>query len=248
MKYCILKSKLIGLFDSDKLAAKPEEWGIYNEMELDVRRIGYATNLTPEIILRAKKMEVNFMLTHHDSWEFVFGMKEECNALLKEYHIIHAFFHAPLDDADFGTSASLAKALGIRNLKKDLPYAEIYNGGCIGELDTGMQFEEFSVKLTGILEEPVRQYKNHNKKIKKICVAAGGGNLTTEMKIAVEKGCDTYVTGEYALYSQQYARFAGMNLFVGSHTNTEISGVYAMAEKLVLGTDVEVYRIPESND
>jgi Rrf2 family protein len=56
------------------------------------------------------------------------------------------------------------------------------------------------------------------------------------------------VTGEYALYSQQYAGFCGMNLFVGSHTNTEILGVKSMAERLTCGGRIELIRIREPND
>lgn len=247
MDYRELKAKIMSLFDSEKLAAMPQEWGIYNELDREIGRIGYATNLTPEIIKKANSMEVDFILTHHDSWEFLFGMKRECNALLQEYQLTHAFFHAPLDDADFGTSASLAKALGINKTKKELPYVEIYYGGRMGELDSEVSFETFAARLSELLEEPVRQYQNHAG-VKKICVAAGGGNLTTEMKIAAEKGCDTYVTGEYSLYSAQYARFVGMNLLVGSHTNTEVLGVKAMSEKLVKGTTMEIKRIWEFND
>ena len=72
--------------------------------------------------------------------------------------------------------------------------------------------------------------------------------MTSDMRAAVELGCDTYVTGEYALYSQQYARFCGMNLFVGSHTNTEILGVKNMAEQLAGGNQVDLIRIKEPND
>lgn len=82
----------------------------------------------------------------------------------------------------------------------------------------------------------------------RIAVAAGGGNMTSDMRAAVELGCDTYVTGEYALYSQQYAGFCGMNLFVGSHTNTEILGVKSMAERLTCGGRIELIRIREPND
>ena len=46
----------------------------------------------------------------------------------------HAFFHAPLDDADFGTSASLAQALGMKGCKKVMPYREQYYGGVAGEI------------------------------------------------------------------------------------------------------------------
>ena len=188
------------------------------------------------------------MLTHHDSWEFVFGLKERCNALLKEMHIAHGFFHAPLDDAEFGTSASLTEALGAVQGKQVMPYADVFFGGRIGELKCPGEFEAFARRASVILDEPVRRFKNHDKPVKRICVAAGGGNLTTDMKCAAEEGCDTYVTGEYALYSQMYARLAGMNLLVGSHTSTEYPGIRALGEHLVEGTGLELVRIPESND
>lgn len=247
MDYRHLKERLINMFDPEKLRSVPEEWGFYNETERDIKRIGYATNLTNEIIEKAEEEEVDFLLTHHDSWEFIYGLKAQCNEMLQTSGITHAFFHAPLDDADFGTSASLAKALGMRNCKKVMPYRELYYGGIVGEIIL-MDFDSFAVTLTEILQESVRCNRNNDRPIRRIAVAAGGGNMTGDMKAAVELGCDTYVTGEYALYSQQYARFCGMNLFVGSHTNTEILGVKNMAEQLAGGNQVDLIRIKEPND
>ena len=71
--------------------------------------------------------------------------------------------------------------------------------------------------------------------------------MTTEMRIAAKQGCDSYVTGEYALYSQQYAEHTGINLFVGSHTNTEILGVKSMAKRLCDGTNMTLVKIGEPN-
>lgn len=62
------------------------------------------------------------------------------------------------------------------------------------------------------------------------------------------EGCDTYITGEYVLHSQQYARLMGINLLVGSHTNTEILGIHALGDRFVQGTDLKLVWIPESND
>ena len=246
MEYKLFKDKLTGLFNEDKLQKSPGEWGFYNEMEKDVKRVGYATNLTPEIIRKAGREKIDFLLTHHDSWEFVFGLKESCNRILIEEGITHAFFHAPLDDAGFGTSASLAKALGLTGCIKVMPYADLYYGGVIGNREAE-DFNVFREQLSHILKEDVRGYQNNDRPVKRVAVAAGGGNMTTDMQIAVKQGCDTYVTGEYVLYSQQYAEFSGMNLLVGSHTNTEILGVEAMAELLGSSTDVRLIRIPEPN-
>lgn len=246
MEYSHIKKRIMDLFDYNKLQLHPEEWGFTNEIEREIKKVGYAVNLTQEIIRKASELEVDLLLTHHDSWEFIYGLKENCNKTLQECEITHVFFHAPLDDADFGASASLAKALGIRNTKKVMPYAEIYYGGVIGDISP-IEFHSFSRKLTDILKEDIRCYQNNDKVIQKAAVAAGGGNMTNEMRIAVENGCDTYITGEYVLYSQMYAELSGMNLFVGSHTNTEIFGVETMAKRISKQTDIEIVRIAEPN-
>jgi len=247
MYYEKFKTKLLSFFDEELLKSNPDEWGFFNETEERINIVGFATNITPDVVQKARQMKVDFLLTHHDSWEFVFGLKEKCNTLLKENNIVHAFFHAPLDDADFGTSASLASALCLSNCQKVIPYQEQFLAGRIGEIEQSEPFEKFSSRLAVVLQEPVRQFKNNDKPVKKICVVAGGGNMTGDMKIAVDNGCDTYITGEYVLYSQQYAQLTNMNLLVGSHTNTEILGVQSLGQRLVIDTDLELVRIPEAN-
>lgn len=244
MRYEELKKKLLSLFDGEKLNAAPTEWGFYNEKKEVIGSVGYATNITPQVIEKAHESGVDFLLTHHDSWEFVFGLKEKCNQLLEEYGMVHAFFHAPLDDAEFGTSASLASALGAKKLLVDMPYMEVFHCGVIGELPP-VSVDEFSNRLSEILKEPVRCFQNSPSPVHRVAVATGGGNMTTEMQRAVEHGCDTYVTGEYVLYSQQYAKLHNMNLLVGSHTNTEILGVESMAKLLCGNTDIRMVWIEE---
>ncbi|MGL5436977.1 MAG: Nif3-like dinuclear metal center hexameric protein [Lachnospiraceae bacterium] len=244
MNYNQMKEKLLGMFDSDKLHKTPHEWGFYNEIDRVIRRLGYATNISVDIIKNAAQENVDFLLTHHDSWGFIYGLKEACNTALEESGISHAFFHAPLDGAEFGTSASLAKALGLMNCRMVMPYAEIYHCGIIGEIPA-TDFAAFKELVSGILQAPVRTYQNNDRMVRKVAVAAGAGNMTSEMKQAADAGCDTYITGEYVLYSQQYAQLTGMNLIVGTHTNTEILGVESMAGLLAGDTDIELVRIEE---
>ena len=242
MIYSDVKSKLLSLFDSQKLdeQSNDDEWGFLNETDKNIQKIGYATSLTPEIIYEAIQNHVDFIITHHDAWDFVYGMKDKCKELLSEYNITHAYFHEPLDFAEFGTCASLASALNLKNTKSDYcPF--------IGETEKPIEFEQFSNQLADILQEPIRAYKNNNTPIQKVCVVTGGGNLTNDIKVAVDYKCDTYITGEYVLYSQQYAKFTGINLLVGSHTNTEILGVRQMGTRLVTGTDIELIQLHEEN-
>ncbi len=117
--------------------------------------------------------------------------------------------------------------------------------GIIGEL--GIPRLERLSELSSVLGEPVRSFKNNDRDIRRVCVATGGGNMTQDLKCAADSGCDAYVTGEYVLYSQQYARFAGMDLFIGSHTNTEILGAQSLAVKLAADTGMTVVRLYEEN-
>lgn len=248
MQFQKVKEKLISFFTFEKLNGKEgSEWGFNNEIDRSVTKIGYATNLTPETVNEAIKHHVDLVITHHDAWPFLYGMKEKCHTLLKENRISHAFFHAPLDDAEFGTSSALADALRLTNPYKVIPYEELYLAGVIGTLQEPAPFAQLKKDLSAILCEPVRAFKNNYKLVSRICVTTGAGNMTTDIKIAVDHNCDTYVTGEYGLYSQQYAKFAGINLMVGSHTNTEILGVFQLVSKLIENTALEAVRLTEEN-
>ncbi|MDR0222942.1 MAG: Nif3-like dinuclear metal center hexameric protein [Oscillospiraceae bacterium] len=248
MIFSELKAKLLSLFDAEKLGKKPGEWGFANETaDKEIKRVGYATNLTPDIVLRGGECSVDFIITHHDAWDFLYGMKEKCLQILGEKDIIHAFFHAPLDDTDFGTSASLAETLGLRNRRKTIIYEDVFYCAVIGEFEEGQSLDGFSMRLADALDEAIISYKNKDGPIRKVCVTSGAGDMTEHIKIAADEGCDAYITGEHSLYSKLYAKFAGINLFVGSHTNTEILGVKGMAELLARDTGVELIRIEEEN-
>jgi putative NIF3 family GTP cyclohydrolase 1 type 2 len=56
--------------------------------------------------------------------------------------------------------------------------------------------------------------------------------MLRHIKLALDNGCDNYITGDASLYTIQYAQFVGINLFVGSHTFTEIYGVESLVKRL----------------
>lgn len=212
-----------------------------------IERIGYCTNLTLETVGAAIAEGVDLMLTHHDAWDFVYGLKEACHARLKQHGMAHYFTHLPLDDADFGTNAQVLTGLGL-NCTEKTHYHEGYSCGRIGVYDIPVSFEEFLKTSERVLGEHVQYWQNHSREIKKVAVASGGGGMTSDLQEAVEKGCDLYLTGEKSLYTLEYAQFAKICLVVGSHTNTEVLGVAALADQ-VAGQfpDVTVTRLGESN-
>lgn len=46
------------------------------------------------------------------------------------------------------------------------------------------------------MEEKVKSWRNHDKPVKRIAILTGAGNNTNLIERALEKGCDTYITGE----------------------------------------------------
>ncbi|MBP1994456.1 Nif3-like dinuclear metal center hexameric protein [Paenibacillus eucommiae] len=209
-----------------------EEFAFYEYGPKAMKRMGYATNISPEIVVQAAEKKIDLIITHHDAWDFVYGMKEKCHTLLKEYGISHFFVHLPLDYAAFGTCNSLFKAIGINELIQQSSHRDGKSIPGVGEFMVPITFEELSERVGIVLNEKVKSWKNSDNLIKRVGIITGAGNSTQNIRDALHAGCDVYITGEKILYTVQYAQFVGMNLIVGSHTFTEIFGVRSLAEKL----------------
>ncbi len=224
-----------------------DEYGFTNIGAEEIYKVGYCTNLTVETAKEAAKQKVNLLLTHHDAWEWMTGMKDEVLKILKNNQISHFYIHLPLDDADFGNNTSILERLGFRVIDKFSNDDGMYCGR-IGELDNPIEFEELVSRIENLMEEPVRGWKNHEGKIKKIGVVTGAGFSATDIEEAVKLGCDSYFTGEKILYTVQYAKFTEINLIVGSHTFTEIFGLESLANLISKRyPEVDVVKINEEH-
>ncbi len=222
---------IIDTFTKEKLeiVKGKNEYGFTNIGREDVLKLGYCTNLTIESAQEAVKNNVNLLITHHDAWEWMSGIKEDALAILKQSGITHFYVHLPLDDAEFGNNTSILKRLGFKVIDKFSNDEGMYCGR-VGELDNPIKFEDLVSKIEMLLEEPVRKWKNNERLIKKIGVVTGAGFSAIDIKDAVNLGCDAYFTGEKILYTVQYAQYSNINLIVGSHTFTEIFGLESLGK------------------
>jgi putative NIF3 family GTP cyclohydrolase 1 type 2 len=172
-------------------------------------------------------------------------MEEACCEKLREYNITHFYIHSPLDFVDFGTCTSLMNVIGIDEIIKYSYYEDGEYPG-IGEFHEPLEFSTLIERMRTELNEPVRAWKNNQRPIKKIGIVTGAGHSTDHIKRAIDEGCDTYITGEATLYKVQYAEFVGINLFVGSHTFTEVYGVQSLAKKIKeANKGIEIIKINE---
>ncbi|MFZ3578762.1 Nif3-like dinuclear metal center hexameric protein [Virgibacillus sp. DJP39] len=235
------------LFNKELLEELDDDYGFTNKSRGSFKTVGYSTNLSLETIESAAENNVELMVTHHDAWDFIYGLKEECLKKLKEYNISHFWIHGPLDFVEFGTCTSLMNVIGIDRVTK----YSIYDNGDVpgvGEFNEPIDFNVLVKRMRDELEEPVRMWKNNEKQVKKVGVLTGAGHSSNYIKMALEDGCDTYITGEATLYTIQYAQFAGINLLVGSHTFTEIYGVESLAKKIQeLNTAIKIVKLKEDH-
>lgn len=208
------------------------ESGLTYHADKKINKLGYCVNLTLETIEEARILEVDMMVTHHDAWDEIYGLKEACIEKLAEYGISHYYNHLPLDDCNFGTNDSLLKNLNLKTGKRTHESEGLYFGR-IADYEEEIELNVLVKNIEELLEEPVRYWDFNNKKVKRVGLVCGNGGSTTCLKEAVENNCDVYITGECNLYTIQYAQFKGINLIIGSHTFTEFFGIQSLALKLI---------------
>lgn len=233
----------------EELLKEDDEFGFTNTTNDDMKRIGYATNLSLETVEQAIEQGIDLMVTHHDAWDFIYGLREACVQKLQEHDISHFWVHAPLDFVQFGTCTSLMKALEVDEIKTYSSYSEAEGEAPgIAEFNVTLNFDDLAEKMRAALNEPVRAWKNNAKQVGRIGVLTGAGHSSALIRQAVEEGCYAYITGEATLYTIQYAQYAGINLLVGSHTFTEIFGVETLVRKIAeKNPDVEITELKESH-
>ncbi|EIT87067.1 SMS protein [Fictibacillus macauensis ZFHKF-1] len=219
------------LFPQQLLEDFTGDYGFTSKKNDCISTIGYCTNLSLEVMEQAAANNVDLLITHHDAWDFLYGLQEACVAKLEAYNISHFWIHGPLDMIEFGTCTSLMNELGLSVVRYST-YDDDTEFPGIGEFHLPVSFEQLAGKMSSTLAEPVRAWKNNEKQVKKVGILTGAGHASQHLKMAYEQGCDTYITGEVTLYTIQYAQFLGMNLLVGSHTFTEFFGVKSLCEQL----------------
>lgn len=79
----------------------PGEYGFTSRACGDVARLGNGTNLTPHTTKAAIDYEVDLLVTRHDAWGFMYGMRDFCVDELSRSGIGLLFAHLPLDAAPF---------------------------------------------------------------------------------------------------------------------------------------------------
>lgn len=183
-KYAKMNHDFVGLM----VGKKPEE----------VSKIVLVLDLDWEIFPKIKEVHPDIVITHHP---FLFGPKakllkhdESKKALfdaLNQLGIVVYSYHTNFDTGRGGMNDALASRLKLENVY--IPEKEIMMR--IGELPQEMEVHEFSKYANECLGVNYSLLVNcGNKYIKKVGIIGGGGSR--DYKVALEEGCDIYISGD----------------------------------------------------
>jgi putative NIF3 family GTP cyclohydrolase 1 type 2 len=112
------------------------------------------------------------------------------------YHV-----HAPLDQhCEVAPSRLVAQGLGLSGLEEYFPIAGGIPGGAAVIGDSDLTVDELADRLNEVLgpEIPVEILSRPRARAGRVAVAAGGGAERPILEASLERGCETYVTGQAA--------------------------------------------------
>lgn len=164
----------------------------------EVHKILLALDLDWEILDVVKKEMPDLIITHHP---FIFGTRarvfkydESKKALCEEIDKLGIpvySYHTNFDTGNGGMNDALSAALGLKNVYAPLADPMMR----IGELEQPMEIVSFATfaKQQLHVDYSLLINKGHNE-IKKVGIIGGGGSRG--WKLAMEEGCDIYISGD----------------------------------------------------
>ena len=206
--------------------------GLQIENSGHVTRLGAAVDVSTRVLTEAAKEKVGLLIVHHGL--FWPGLQPVRSALRRQLQLAFennmALYsaHLPLDvHPKVGNNARLVAALGLKSAQ---PFLE-EKGQPVGlKVRASLPRNDFVRKLQKALNGPVKVFGFGPKRTRTIGIITGGAG--SEIYRVAQENIDTFVTGEAPHWAAVAAEELGMNLLLGGHYATEVSGVKALAAHL----------------
>lgn len=205
----------------------------------EVNKILVALDPFPHVCQEAAAWGADLLVTHHPLiWESGFVTDEtiqgQCVLELLEHNIAHISAHTNLDCAPGGVNDTLAAVLGLTDISVIEPKGIDNWGNNWGLMRVGavesQSLEDFLKKVKTALGCDGLRYVEGGRQVRR--VAVGGGACGSELRDAVNAGCDTFVTSDVKYNQFWDARELGINLIDAGHFHTENPVCAVLAEKL----------------
>ena len=227
VKHCdrLLHTKKIGDYDGAVNGLQMENGGT-------VSHIAAAVDASLATVRLAMAAKADLLIVHHGlfwgpahPWT---GKKYELLRLLMENNLAVYSSHLPLDaHPRLGNNAQLCAALGLKNLR---PFF-VTHGQPIGfQSRAKISRAKLAAKLARATGAKPRIIPGGRENCERIGVVTGGAG--GDLKLAVDEGVDTFITGEGPHWTYALAEELGINVLYGGHYATETFGVKALAAEL----------------
>lgn len=187
-----------------------------------VTRVMCALDITDDVIDEAKVFGAELIVSHHP---LVFdAVKSVTDATwvgrriltLAENRIAAICMHTNLDAAQGGVNDALMAALGGTVTETLDPISGI---GRIGELAGEMTFADFLAHTKAALHGNGLRYHDAGRPVHRVACCGGSGG--SDIALAHDAGCDTYVTADVKYDQFLEAKALGINLIDADHFCTE---------------------------
>ncbi len=202
----------------------------------------FPSNDVMQSILNKSEKEVMLFVHHPSIWDLAGSppgfhqMDRDLLVKFKENNISIYNLHIPLDNyGDYSTSATLARVLGLTDLR---PFLEYYGGiaAVFGKTRIST-ISEMQEKFAAFLGHRASLYQYGSDEITNgiVAVVAGGGNLVEAHEEIAREGANLLITGitiktPNTLKAHDLAKEKGINILGGTHYTTEKPACQAMCE------------------
>lgn len=201
----------------------------------NIRTLVTGVTANDALIAAACAVNADALLVHHGFfWRgenpCITGYKHQRLKKLLQHDINLIAFHLPLDmNKEFGNNAQLAHRLTI------IPQGQIAEGdpsclvwhGVLAEPLSGLQLCDHVTQQLGRVPLHIEGRSQH---IKTIAWCTGAAQDC--IQLAVNHGCDAFLTGEVSERTVDIARETGIHFYAAGHYATERYGVQALGALL----------------
>ena len=172
-------------------------------------------------------------------------LAEQSFAAMHDRSVAFYHVHAPLDHhPEISPSRLIANGLGIEELEEYFPIADGIPGGAAVIGSSRLGLDELAARLSELLgdEIPVAVMTRPRERAGRVAVAGGGGAQRDILEASLERGCETYVTGNAASPCpipevqegirafRELSKEEGVAVVDGTHYGTEKLPQLAMVE------------------
>ncbi len=215
----------------------------------EVKKIGFALDLTEETLGDAVKNNVDMIITHHP---IIFKAQKSFLKGNPAYELasrgISAISaHTCFDCADGGVNDVLCEILGLSDIEKVpsrdcvVPMVRIGNLG----FNNMLYSTEFAEYVSRKLDTTVRVIES-DKEIARVAVCGGAG--MDFLEDAIKMGADAYVTGDISHHQMLEAKALGVTVVAAGHFETENPAIVYL-KKYIQNKfgDIETVLLKQSN-